>query len=65
MTIERQYGKIIFICDSGTSPRCDEQIETGESEFADALRKARREGWGVTKVAGEWMHYCFKCERPT
>jgi hypothetical protein len=70
MTIERQYGKIIFVCDQQDSVRCDEQIETEESDFNDALRVAKAEGWRSVPLdqagggAPKFVHVCGHCSVP-
>lgn len=70
MTIERQYGKIIFICDVESSPQCEEQMETEESDFMQALAVAKAAGWDVAAgtptpgAAQDWIHFCPKCPRP-
>lgn len=63
MTIERQYNKIIFVCDVDRSGGCEGQIETGESDFTAAYDMAREEGWGAVPANGGkgWIHHCGKC----
>ena len=59
--IDRQGGKILIECDS-----CDEVFEGDEgAEFADVWAAAKREGFSTTKIAGEWLHGCAKCGKPT
>lgn len=55
--IDRQFGELTYECDA-----CDETLETGESEFSDALSQFRREGWKAEKVGSEWTHLCPKCQ---
>lgn len=55
--IDRQHGKIAFECDG-----CDETIETGETEWADAIARFRREGWRSEKIGDEWVHLCPTCK---
>ena len=55
--IDRQYGEITYECDA-----CDETLETGESEFSDALGMFRRNAWKAEKVGSEWTHLCPKCQ---
>lgn len=65
MTVERQYGKIIFTCDVEQSARCEEQIETGETDFTAALAEAKQDGWTVHRKAdGGYMHCCPRCPVP-
>lgn len=54
--IDRQHGEIVFECDA-----CDETLETGESEWADAHSQFRRDGWKSEKVGDEWVHTCPNC----
>jgi len=54
--IDRQYGEITYECDG-----CDETLETGETEFSDALAMFRRDGWKAEKVGTEWTHLCPAC----
>lgn len=55
--IDRQHGEIVFCCDG-----CDETLETGESEWADAMAQFRRDGWRSEKVGAEWTHLCADCQ---
>ena len=55
--ITRQYGEITFECDA-----CDDTIETGESEWNDAMVDFRRLGWRSEKVGVDWTHLCPKCQ---
>lgn len=66
MTIERQYGKLIFVCDVGTSARCDDNFETDEEDFAPALAAAQAEGWAAVPLRNSkgFIHHCGKCPRP-
>lgn len=56
--IDRQHGEIVFECDG-----CPETIETGESEWNDAMALFRRERWRAEKVGEEWTHLCPDCQR--
>lgn len=58
--IDRQGGQILVECDS-----CDEILETGTDDFAEAREAMKREGWKVRKIAGEWLHGCPNCGMPT
>mgnify|MGYP000612023563 CR=1 FL=1 len=55
--IDRQYGEITFECDA-----CDETLETGETEFSDAMGQFRRDGWRSEKVGSEWTRLCPACQ---
>lgn len=58
--IDRQYGKLIFECDS-----CSETFEADTDGFAEAWAEAKRDGWKTRKIANEWLHGCQKCGVPT
>jgi hypothetical protein len=59
--IDRQHGKIIIECDS-----CDETFEgEPQQEFTDVWSKAKRDGWNTRQIAGEWLHGCSKCGKPS
>jgi hypothetical protein len=69
MTIERQYGKIIFTCDVEESPRCEEQLETEASEWTAAREVFEEAGWRAfprDRVAGAptFIHCCKNCPVP-
>lgn len=56
--IERQYGRIIFVCDD-----CGETHEASSREFNEAWAEARDEGWSATKDGEKWVHWCHQpCE---
>ena len=57
--IERQYGRIIFVCDD-----CGETYEASSRDFTEAWAEARDdEGWSVTKDGETWLHWCHQpCE---
>lgn len=57
--IDRQHGKIIFMCDV-----CGDTLETAERDFNEAKAMLDREGWKARKFAGEWCHCCPKCGVP-
>jgi hypothetical protein len=54
--LDRQYGEITYECDG-----CDDTLETGESEFSDALAMFRRLGWQAEKAGLDWTHLCLRC----
>jgi len=31
------------------------------TDFYDALKEAREDGWKIKKLFGEWKHYCPEC----
>lgn len=58
--IDRQYGKIVFECDS-----CPEIFDAETKDFSDAWERAKCEGWRSRKLGSEWLHGCGKCGVPT
>ena len=50
-------GNIIFICDD-----CEDEFDSGEQDFKEALDEAKDAGWIARNVAGEWMHFCEDCK---
>ena len=58
MSIERQFGKIIFVCDS-----CEDDIETDKKDFNEALEYTKQEKWRSFRTkTGAWRHYCPECD---
>lgn len=60
MTIARQYsdGEFWVTCDG-----CGDTEELEGDDFAEALNDAKtRHGYTVSRVDGEWMHFCQACE---
>lgn len=59
--IERQYGRIIFVCDD-----CGETFEATSRDFTEAWSETKGEGWITTKQGDVWIHWCRQpCEPPT
>lgn len=57
MSIERQYGKVTFICDT-----CQDEYEWYKSsEFNDLKNDAQVDGWHIEKIGNEWEHMCPHC----
>lgn len=58
MSIERNNNRetVTIVCDT-----CGEEFpgEPGQ-EFGEVWGMAKRDGWRVRKIAGEWMHGCPK-----
>jgi hypothetical protein len=61
MAISRTARQITVECDSCSNTFPGEIDE----EFGEVLAAAKRDGWHVAKIAGEWLHGCRKCGRPT
>jgi hypothetical protein len=54
MAVDRQFGKIVFVCDT-----CDTRFEGASGETFEAVwEQAKIEGWRTRKIAGEWLHGC-------
>jgi hypothetical protein len=63
MTIDRRYGKIVLECDGDN---CRASIEGEQALGFTALwARAMQAGWSAREVAGEWLHGCPDCGRPT
>ena len=60
MTLDRNKRDIVFHCDG---PKCHETLETGETDFNDAIAafKAEYPRWRMLKEGTEWNHYCEDC----
>lgn len=58
MSITRDYGEVVFECDS---PNCVGSLETGVESFEVALSKLRQAGWQEDFFQGNWRHYCKDC----
>lgn len=55
MSIDRQYGRVIFICDD-----CGEAFEASSRDFQEALAEMKEEGWTITKKGDDWIHWCHQ-----
>ena len=55
--LDRQFGKIIFVCDD-----CDDTLCTDENEFEPARQAFRDAGWKAELVGREWVHLCGACQ---
>jgi hypothetical protein len=60
MSITRDYGEIVFECDS---PNCLEFIETEAENWEVAKATFDRAGWMATNMRGTWEHYCYDCAK--
>jgi hypothetical protein len=56
--IEREGGRVVICCDS-----CSE-VHEGDpgGDFNEVWDEAKREGWHVFQVKGEWIHTCPVCD---
>lgn len=59
MSIERQYGNVMLVCDE-----CGENTEAEEG-FGYMIETASADGWLITKDedTDEWTHLCPDCVR--
>ena len=48
--IDRQFGDVTFECDG-----CDDTVETGESEWSDAMASFKRLNWRAEKVGNDFL----------
>ena len=57
MSTTRIGGSVVFDCDD-----CGEDLDTGETEFHDAVAEKKRAGWGSRKEPdGSWSDICEAC----
>lgn len=64
MSLQRQFNKgvraeIVWECDG-----CDDTLETGTDDFAEARDELKAERWRTRKddTTGDWKHYCPICQ---
>lgn len=57
--LDRQYGKLVYECDS-----CGDTLETEAREFPEADEIRRSNDWKVRKIGRDWIHGCPKCGVP-
>ena len=55
--LDRQYGKIVFECNS-----CNDVLKTEARDFDDALLIMKGKEWKAQKIGAVWRHACDKCE---
>jgi hypothetical protein len=52
-------GPITFECDT-----CQEELDTGDEDFTQALGLLREERWTIMKIGEDWFHFCsFECQK--
>lgn len=56
MTVEREYGNIVFICDE-----CGDDLNTGTKDWEEAKEIAGDEGWVPIPDGNTWIHCCPDC----
>ena len=52
----RIHGKINFECDD-----CGEVLALDTSDFGEAQRDIKNEGWATRKIGNDWAHFCAEC----
>lgn len=59
MSVDRQFGDIIFICDT-----CGEDLDTAEPLWNDAQAVRKKQGWAAIydDEEEEWKHFCKDCK---
>lgn len=58
MSVTREYGKVILICDG-----CADSLETQTRDFHEAMGVVRQEGWTMrSNKGGVYKHYCSTCD---
>lgn len=57
MSVERQYGQVMFMCDE-----CGDESDSDRS-FTTVLADAKHDGWLITKDedTDEYTHMCPAC----
>jgi hypothetical protein len=60
VTVDRQKGDIIFLCDG-----CPDDLETNTANWDSARNFLRRENWATAKDGDEWKHFCPDCKGDT
>lgn len=52
----RTHGHLVFECDA-----CGEVLETGKTDFVEALGVLRAANWVSRKTGDDWDHRCDEC----
>lgn len=53
--IDTRKGACRFVCD-----RCELEFPE-DGEFHEVLEAIKSEGWKVSNLGGDWMHFCPDC----
>ena len=66
MTVERQYGLIIFTCDRENSAQCEGELETETADWGEALSALRSSRWRAfpLRPGPGYIHCCPCCTVP-
>jgi len=54
--LDRQHGQITFECDV-----CGDTLDTDTSDFSEAIRTLKNEGWTARRIGADWIHSCAEC----
>ena len=54
--LDRQHNKIIWECDV-----CGDTLDADTSDFSEAIRTLKNEGWIARKIGADWIHSCAEC----
>jgi len=54
--LDRQHGQLKFECDV-----CADTLDTDTSDFSEAIRTLKNEGWSARKIGADWIHSCAEC----
>jgi hypothetical protein len=60
MTVDRQKGKIVFVCDG-----CGDGATTDTDDWEEARAVLRQEEWATAKDGDTWKHFCADCKGNT
>ena len=56
---DKTFGTTIVSCDG---PHCKMEFNhegmDGQVDFKEAIAEAKKEGWVVKNIDGEWRHFC-------
>lgn len=57
MTIEKQYGEIVAVCDDCGA----ESSGFWNDEFHLLISHIKAYGWVIKKDGSDWLHFCHDC----
>ena len=59
---DRTFGTTTIYCDTkGCNFEQEFEGFDGEVDFYGAIDEAKKSGWKIRKIDGEWHHYCPSC----
>lgn len=58
MTVQREYGEIIFECDE-----CGALLDTHTKDWQESKSVLERDNWSYARDddTNEWLHFCETC----